>query len=42
MLRRTLDRLLKQSIDRPWHRQLVEFFGNPVFGRQASWELRLN
>ena len=30
MLRRTLDRLLKQSIDRPWHRQLVEFFGNRV------------
>ena len=34
MLRRTLDRLLKQSIDRPWHRQLVEFFGNRV--RQAG------
>ena len=30
MLRRTLDRFLKQSIDRPWHRELVEFFGNRV------------
>ena len=30
MLRRTLDRLLNQSIDRPWHRQMVDFFGDRV------------
>ena len=30
MARRTFDRLLKDSIDRPWHRQVVEFFGDRV------------
>ena len=30
MLRRSFDRLLKESIDRPWHRQVKEFFGNRV------------
>ena len=30
MLRRTLDRLLNQSIDRPWHQQMVDFFGDHV------------
>ena len=30
MLRRSFDRLLKESIDRPWHRQVREFFGNRV------------
>ena len=30
MTRRTFDRLLKDSIDRPWHRQLLEFFGDRV------------
>ena len=30
MARRTFDRLLKDSIDRPWHRQVVEFFGDRI------------
>ncbi len=30
MLRRSFDRLLKESFDRPWHRQVKEFFGNRV------------
>ena len=30
MTRRTFDRLLKDSIDRPWHRHVVEFFGDRV------------
>ena len=30
MARRTFDRLLKDSIDRPWHRQVLEFFGDRV------------
>ena len=30
MTRRTFERLLKDSIDRPWHRQLLEFFGDRV------------
>ena len=30
MARRTFDRLLKDSIDRPWHQQVVEFFGDRV------------
>lgn len=30
MLRRTFDRLLKESIDRPWHEQLKGYFGNRV------------
>ena len=30
MLRRTFDRLLKESMDRPWHEQIKEFFGNHV------------
>ena len=30
MTRRTFDRLLKDSIDRPWHQQVVEFFGDRV------------
>ena len=30
MLRRTFDRLLKESIDKPWHEQIREFFGNRV------------
>ena len=45
MARRTFDRLLKDSIDRPWHRQVLEFFGDRVrkvglFG--VSVELALN
>ncbi|MCE2557900.1 MAG: ATP-binding protein [Acidobacteria bacterium] len=30
MLRRSFDRLLKESIDRPWHNQVKDFFGNRV------------
>lgn len=30
MTRRTFDRLLKDSIDRPRHRQVLEFFGNRI------------
>ena len=30
MLRRTFDRLLKESIDKPWHGQVKEFFGNRI------------
>ena len=30
MLRRTFDRLLKESIDRPWSQQIRKFFGNRV------------
>ena len=30
MTRRTFDRLLKDSIDRPWHQQVLGFFGNHV------------
>ena len=30
MARRTFDRLLKDSIDRPWHQQVVGFFGGRV------------
>ncbi len=30
MVRRTFDRLLKESIDKPWHSQVREFFGNYV------------
>ncbi len=30
MLRRTFDRLLKESIDKPWHKQVRDFFGNYV------------
>ena len=30
MAHRTFDRLLKDSIDRPWHQQVVEFFGDRV------------
>ena len=30
MLRRTFDRLLKESMDKPWHEQIKEFFGNHV------------
>ena len=45
MTRRTFDRLLKDSIDRPWHRHLLEFFGDRVrqvglFG--VSMELSLS
>ena len=30
MLRRTFDRLLKESMDKPWHEQIRIFFGNRV------------
>ena len=30
MLRRTFDRLLKESMDKPWHEQIKNFFGNNV------------
>lgn len=30
MLRRTFNRVLKESIDKPWHGQIREFFGNHV------------
>ena len=30
MLRRTFNRLLKESIDKPWHGQIRQFFGNHV------------
>lgn len=30
MLRRTFDRLLKESMDKPWHEQIKNFFGNRV------------
>ena len=30
MLLRTFDRLLKQSIDRPWHEQVRQFFGDRI------------
>ncbi len=30
MLRRTFDRLLKESMDKPWHGKIKEFFGNHV------------
>ena len=30
MLRRTFDRLLKESMDKPWHEQIRNFFGNHV------------
>ena len=30
VLRRTFDRLLKESMDKPWHGQIREFFGNRV------------
>ena len=30
MLRRTFDRLLKESMDKPWHEQIKEFFGNHI------------
>ena len=30
MLRRTFDRLLKESIDEPWHKQVRDFFGDHV------------
>lgn len=44
MLRQTFDRLLKESVDKPWHQQLMEFFGDRVqkvglFG--ISLELKL-
>lgn len=45
MLRRTFDRLLKESMDKPWHEQIKNFFGNRVrkvglFG--VTLELSLN
>lgn len=30
MLRRTLDRILNESVDKPWHRQLMGLFGDRV------------
>lgn len=30
MLRRTFNRLLKESMDKPWHGQIREFFGNHI------------
>ena len=30
MLRRTLDRILNESVDKPWHRQLMGHFGDRV------------
>ncbi len=30
MLRRTLDRILNESVDKPWHRQLMDLFGDRV------------
>ena len=30
MLRRTFDRLLTESMDKPWHEQIRNFFGNHV------------
>ena len=30
MLRRTFDRLLKESMDKPWYEQIKNFFGNNV------------
>ena len=44
MLRQTFDRLLKESMNRPWHQQLMDFFGDRVqkvglFG--VSLELKL-
>ena len=30
MLRRTFDRILNESVDKPWHRQLMELFGDRV------------
>ena len=30
MLRRTFDRILKESIDKSWHQQLINLFGNRV------------
>lgn len=30
MVRRTFDRLLKESIDKPWHKRVREFFGDYV------------
>ena len=30
VLRRTFDRVLKESTDKPWHKQVREFFGNHV------------
>ncbi len=30
MLRRTFDRILKESIDKPWHQQLITLFGDRV------------
>lgn len=30
MVRRTFDRLLKESIEKPWHSKVREFFGNAV------------
>ncbi len=30
MLRRTFDRILNESIDKPWHRQLMDLFGDRV------------
>lgn len=45
MLRTTLDRLLKDSIARPWHRQVMRFVGDPVrkagpFGTTLELDLR--
>ena len=30
MLRRTFDRILNESVDKPWHRQLMDLFGDRV------------
>ena len=30
MVRKTFDQLLKESMDKPWHRQVAEFFGNRI------------
>ena len=30
MLRRTFHRLLNESVERPWHRQLASFLGNRI------------
>ena len=30
MVRKTFDRLLKESVDKPWHQQVSEFFGDHV------------
>ena len=45
MLRRTFERLLKESVDKPWHEKIKSFFGDRVrkvglFG--ITLELKLN